>query len=487
MANNNIKNVPYTGVSTGWGWGRYDVENITRGQFGDDEGNKGYNSPTVIKNNIVFSNRISNYANKLGDTGGVYNLGASPGMRIVGNLISNGHTPGGGTHFVNGVYLDNGSRGIEVEYNGVYDVVNNNYFYNGNGRYNTLGKNNEFHHLDPDDRNISDKLKATAGQQSTITKPRSVAQIIAAMPKELEPEPLETMPEFGFLVGKTATASVNSDTAVNTIDGNPRTYWDAGKGNTSGSLVIDTGANNEFLSFVVAFGKVIDGVETYVRSGMTYQMDVSKDGKNWRNVVTRTEPTFGRAALPHYFDNTIARYIRLNVTDSSGQDFGVLRFKAYTPNNVNNATNMAWNGTAKQSSTWQGSEARLANDGSTIGNWKGGEVTHTDLGSQNYWEVDLGGVKEIGEIRIWNRTDCCTKRLRDYHVFVSDTPIVGRTVAEVQAQKGIFDYHEPGVAGTTTDIPVDRTGRYVRVQLSNTDATDKENVMSLAEVQVYRR
>ena len=69
-------------------------------------------------------------------------------------------------------------------------------------------------------------------------------------------------------------------------------------------------------------------------------------------------------------------------------------------------------------------------------------------------------------------------------MFVSDTPFSGTTVSASQNQSGVFDHHNIGTAGTTTEIAVNRSGRYVRVQLSDTAVTG-ENVLSLAEVEVF--
>lgn len=485
ISNNTIENVPYTGISTGWGWGRYDVENITGGQFGNDVANKGYNSATVVKDTIVINNKISNFANGLGDTGGIYNLGASPGARILSNLIFNGHAPGEGTHFVNGIYLDNGSRGVEVESNGIYDVVTHSYFFNGNGVYNTIGSNNAFHHTESNDANIPVGLKATAGAQDSITQLRSKAQILASLPAELPPVASETMPEFGILVGRSATATANSQDAVNVIDGNPQSYWDAGTGNTSGSITIDTGSNSSsFNSFVLAFGKVIAGEETYIRNGIKYRIEVSSDASNWTQVVNQTaQATVKQGVKAHYFGTQTARYIRLNVTDSNGQDFGVLRFKAYGqigfPDPV--GTNLAPSGTATQVSTAWGGVASRAIDGNTNGHYfNGNSVTHTDLGNEVYWDLDLGSVSTINEVRIWNRTDCCSTTLSNYYVFVSEQPFTGTSTQDSLAQNQVTGYYQSGSAAVQNRIEVGRTGRYVRVQL-----TANSQVLTLAEVQVY--
>ncbi|TDE11139.1 alpha-L-fucosidase [Jiangella asiatica] len=145
--------------------------------------------------------------------------------------------------------------------------------------------------------------------------------------------------------------------------------------------------------------------------------------------------------------------------------------------------NAAAGRTATQKSLYRGSQGlpELAVDGNTDGSWYNGSVSHTaQPESQAWWQVDLGSVRTIGEIAVWNRTDCCANRLTDYYVFVSDEPFASQSVAEILAQPGVTAHHQPQTAGTPTHIPVDRAGRYVRVQLAS-----PTNPLSLAEVQVF--
>ena len=81
---------------------------------------------------------------------------------------------------------------------------------------------------------------------------------------------------------------------------------------------------------------------------------------------------------------------------------------------------------ATQSSTLPGyatTGAAGAVDGNTDGNFFDGSVTHTNLETNPWWQVDLGASTAVSSIVVWNRTDaCCVARLNDYWVFVSDTP-----------------------------------------------------------------
>src|SRR5262249_11480543 len=61
--------------------------------------------------------------------------------------------------------------------------------------------------------------------------------------------------------------------------------------------------------------------------------------------------------------------------------------------------------------TWWTAPASRAVDDNTDGNWYDGSVTHTDIAFQSWWAVDLGSLQHIRQIKIYNRTDCCSSRL----------------------------------------------------------------------------
>jgi hypothetical protein len=139
---------------------------------------------------------------------------------------------------------------------------------------------------------------------------------------------------------------------------------------------------------------------------------------------------------------------------------------------------------ATQSSTLSGygtTSARVAVDGETNGNFSIGSVSHTNLESNAWWQVDLGASAPIGSIVIWNRTDCCSVRLHDYWVFVSNTPFSPTdTPASLKNRAGTWSSHQTAVPNPSNKITTaGASGRYVRVQLGGTD------YLSLAEVQVF--
>lgn len=143
-------------------------------------------------------------------------------------------------------------------------------------------------------------------------------------------------------------------------------------------------------------------------------------------------------------------------------------------------TNVALGRTATQSSLWEAAVASRAVDGSTDGVYANGSVAHTGADAQAWWQVDLGGMRRVDRIQLWNRTDCCSDRLQNFIVFVAQTDMAGRTFDQLNADPAVLKRQVgatralPGIG-----IPVDALGRYVRVQLAGT------NNLQLAEVQVF--
>ena len=89
-----------------------------------------------------------------------------------------------------------------------------------------------------------------------------------------------------------------------------------------------------------------------------------------------------------------------------------------------NGTNLARKGKASQISTGFNGPAHLAIDGNTDGDYdKAKSTSHTADGNDPWWEIDLGGAKDIDRVVIWNRTDGGTataSRLAGYKVSILD-------------------------------------------------------------------
>ena len=92
IQNNDISDLPYTGISIGYGWASQP-------------------NSTTCKNNSILNNKIYNIVQKCSDGGGIYTLGQQPNSAIKGNYISNQ------TNIYSGIYLDEGTQHYTVQNN----------------------------------------------------------------------------------------------------------------------------------------------------------------------------------------------------------------------------------------------------------------------------------------------------------------------------------------------------------------------------------
>ncbi|VVM21571.1 hypothetical protein BSPWISOXPB_5827 [uncultured Gammaproteobacteria bacterium] len=137
--------------------------------------------------------------------------------------------------------------------------------------------------------------------------------------------------------------------------------------------------------------------------------------------------------------------------------------------------NLALGKPATQSSTYIYSipvAAGYAVDGNTDGKFLNGSTTHTNDEQGAWWQVDLGSKKNISQIIIYNRTDCCANRLSNYQVSISNK-------ADFSTHTYQQDFHVVPDPKKIIQLGVlGKQGRYVRIQLLDKD------YLSLAEVQV---
>lgn len=103
IVHNEVANVAYDGIDTGYGWGINDAggsaEYVRRGYY---NWHPLYTTPTTLKDNLVAGNLVHHTKARFADGGSLYNLSASPGTVVERNYLFN----------VSGVglYLDEGTR-----------------------------------------------------------------------------------------------------------------------------------------------------------------------------------------------------------------------------------------------------------------------------------------------------------------------------------------------------------------------------------------
>ena len=135
--------------------------------------------------------------------------------------------------------------------------------------------------------------------------------------------------------------------------------------------------------------------------------------------------------------------------------------------------NLALNRPSRQSSTSQWSKSDDA-QGAVDGVRNGGFGFHTNLERNSWWQVDLGEVRSLKEVRIFNRLDCCAERARTIRVLLSNDGLDWRPAFTNDG--GLFG----GADGRPLRIMLrGESARFVRLQLNATE------YFHLDEVEIY--
>ncbi|NRB65234.1 MAG: discoidin domain-containing protein, partial [Saprospiraceae bacterium] len=174
------------------------------------------------------------------------------------------------------------------------------------------------------------------------------------------------------------------------------------------------------------------------------------------------------------FNNAVGKYVRVQLASNNIMSIAevVIEGGEHLPSlSLMNAS---------QSSTQGPRPATKAIDGNTSGNAMNGEVTHTQLDTEAWWQAEFDALKQVHKVKVYNRTDCCSERLSDFYVFVSKVPFGTSTLSELLADtNNITSIYTSGQASEITTLDFNGAiGKYIRVQLVGT------NYLSIAEVEI---
>lgn len=102
-----------------------------------------------------------------------------------------------------------------------------------------------------------------------------------------------------------------------------------------------------------------------------------------------------------------------------------------------------------------------------------------------YWQVDLEKIQQVTDINVWGCPpgfpNCPV--LQDFKVLVSDSPITGTDLSYLcSSVPSIQCYHVSGPVGRPSTVAINRTARYVRVQVEW--PPPQQAALRLAEVEV---
>lgn len=175
-----------------------------------------------------------------------------------------------------------------------------------------------------------------------------------------------------------------------------------------------------------------------------------------------------------------ARYVRVQL---DGSDYlNLAEVQVWAPVTAMRTNLAAGSTTTSQSSTFGATfESYRAVDGNTRPDWPAGYVSATNADAQAWWQIDLGSVQPIGTVDFWTRVDCCLDRLNGAWLLVSDEPFVSTALDATLAQPNVRAFSFGTIPVTGVSLDVGGTGRYVRVQRTDTNYT------SFVELQVWSR
>lgn len=291
VANNEIKDLPYTGITIGWNWSD------------TDHG---------MTNNQVYGNYIHDSVRLLQDGGGIYTLGRMDGRSdFYHNYIKNMKMgPYAAWNHIMGIYMDNGSS---------YKMAQRNVIENTEGAFNATNSPNHDNIIKYNYYNM-DNFGSISGSNSSIGNikvsgtdwPQEALDIIAAAGPGKAPLPAPAEP-VNLALAKSVTASTEGvreyHPAQYAVDGDTGTRWACVEGNTDWQwLEIDLGGEYSIGSINTLFE---------LNSGYSYKIEYSTDDQAWNTYVDKTGSQTSQRSNTDTSEVT-ARYIKLTMKSSNG-------------------------------------------------------------------------------------------------------------------------------------------------------------------------
>ncbi|MCZ9880956.1 discoidin domain-containing protein [Arthrobacter sp. B2a2-09] len=338
VLHNEIANVPYSGMSIGWGWGWADQGGTGDGGTPGDPGTPGgetkgsttYTTPTIAANNQIDGNYVHHFMAAGSDGGAVYMQGSQPNSTEKNNYYAN--SPDGGS--ARGIYLDNGTQHYTVSSN-VVDRVNSWLLVNEGP---PSAKNNSIsgNWSNTTSRSCCSSINTYGTNTDTVVGqawPAGALAVINAAGLEtnaadsfgtvhnwagsLHP----TTSTTNLASGATATGSSeysSAYSAANAIDGSTLSRWAAASGATNATLILAFPSATDVNRVVWQEGKVW-GSRIH-----NYTIDYW-DGAAWQTATTGAYPGVSQVDT---FASVNTTKLRLNITSGAGT-FMVSEFEAY--------------------------------------------------------------------------------------------------------------------------------------------------------------
>ena len=441
IAHNQVNDVPYSGISSNWGWGH---------------------TPAVSQGNQIVGNLVFDHMQQHSDGGGIYVLGQegdslADGLLISGNVVRNGDSAGGG----HAIYTDGGSQFITMTGNAMFG---NGVFSMGGCREGAPTPFGDFSYTgnyveeptpdwpcgNPDNATISntqvghDGSGVPAALLAGAGLTPAYAHLAAAPAGCAGPANLALgKPALAqFLDGTPAALQPESQLSYAT-DADPATYVQA-SGQFRWQLVVDLQSAQKLGAMTVSMPQPHFATDFHV--------DASTDNAAWTTVGTIHDNGWGTVPVPFAAPVT-ARYLRI-VADKPddwgqrGDQMAISGVAAYAPARPNLAL-----GKPAQSFFIDGTQADMQ-PGSTPGLADDGNPATWAQATNRYrWtqQIDLGRPSSVSLVTLLQPDD---KFATAFHVDVSLDGSSFYTVARRTDSSG-------GLTGIALAAPVE--ARYLRV------------------------
>jgi len=173
------------------------------------------------------------------------------------------------------------------------------------------------------------------------------------------------------------------------------------------------------------------------------------------------------------------RYVTVDTFDADQSVLSLCEVKVY---GEAVSDGLALHKPTSQSSTTSGGYSKRAVDGNTDGDFSKGSCTATMKENNPFWYVDLQKKASVHKVRIYNRSDCCGERIRNFEVRVGNTRPTSSTFSSNPKCGGLHWGDAASKGGGQLTVPCGNNGvigQYVSIVLPG-----KKRVLTLCEVKV---
>jgi hypothetical protein len=471
IEHNQINNVPYSGISSNWGWGH---------------------TPTEASGNKILNNLVFDFLQQRIDGGGIYVLGIeggsiADGLTISGNVVRNGAGAVG-----HAIYTDGGSQYITMTGNAMYgnDIPSmggsdegngtpyGDFVFTGNYAENTTP---DWPAGNPTNVNISGNIQVSSDGTGVPASLLAAAGLepqyafLAAPPTGIAPVNLALgkPAQAQYLDGSTAQLQPGDQLSYAT-DGDPTTAVQA-TGQYRWQLIVD-------LRQPTTLGSMTVGMPQRA-FGTAFHVDASTDGSTWTTVGTVTNSGWG--TVPVIFPSPLStRYLRIvaDKPDNGGQVGGQMAISevgAYTPTAPAAPQPDLALGKPAQALYVDGTQAQMQPNSLPSYAVDGNPDTYAQATQQYRWiqQVDLQQPRSIDVITLLQPAGAHIAYATAFHVDASLDGTDYYTVARRTDAMG-------GLTGVQFDAPI--RARYIRVVADRPDNGGQAGgQMAISELSVY--